>query len=121
MKEYALSIINLLSSTSTLFCCALPALLVSVGAGSVLVSIIGTFPVLIWISKHKIFLFLFAGIMLFIGGILQFKMRKMPCPIDPIKKKACIKVRKINSYIYYFSLSIYTISVLVAYIIPQFM
>ena len=60
----------LFSSTSTLICCALPALLISMGAGSTMAFISGHVPGFIWLSQNKVYLFIFAGIMLAAGGVL---------------------------------------------------
>ena len=43
----------LLASSTTLVCCVLPAVMVSLGAGAVLVGLITAFPQLIWLSEHK--------------------------------------------------------------------
>jgi hypothetical protein len=68
----------LFGSFSTLFCCALPALFVTLGAGAVLAGIVSNVPQLIWLSEHKIGLFIFAGIMLFISGLSRYLTRKVP-------------------------------------------
>ncbi|MEK9543313.1 MAG: hypothetical protein VW016_07530, partial [Luminiphilus sp.] len=53
----------LFTSASTLLCCALPALLISIGAGAVMAGLTATLPGIMWLSAHKGPLFLFAGLM----------------------------------------------------------
>ena len=40
---------SLLASSATLVCCVLPAVLVSLGAGAVLVGLVSAFPQLVWL------------------------------------------------------------------------
>jgi hypothetical protein len=56
--------ITLLTSTGTLICCALPALLVAIGAGAALAFAASAVPQLVWISEHKELVFGLASAML---------------------------------------------------------
>ena len=49
--------LSLLLSSGTLICCTLPALMVLLGAGSVLAALISWFPGLVVISEHKAVVF----------------------------------------------------------------
>ena len=111
--------LTLFSSASTLICCALPATLVALGAGSVIASLASNVPGLIWISAHKVEVFIFAGIMLTIGGILQYRARNVACPIDQTQAKACSTGRKWSRIIYFFSLTLYLIGGFMAFIAPK--
>ena len=53
-KELFAPILSLFTSLSTLVCCALPALLVTVGLGTTLVSIVSIFPWIVVLSKYKL-------------------------------------------------------------------
>ena len=44
--------VTLATGASTLLCCALPALLVALGAGAVLATAVSVFPQLVWVSEH---------------------------------------------------------------------
>lgn len=121
MNRFKDSIINyfaLFGSISTLICCALPALLVSLGLGAVLVGLASHFPALIWISEHKVQVFIFSALMLILNGLLIWKNRNAPCPIDPELRESCIKGRKYSRNMYVFSVSIYLIGFLFAYVLP---
>ncbi len=58
MKEKDLSVVALFTATATLICCALPAFLVSVGMAAVVISAVATFPWLIPLTQHKVWIFL---------------------------------------------------------------
>ena len=112
------SFLSLFTSGSTLICCALPALLVSIGAGAALAGLVGTFPQIVWISEHKTPLFLFAGIMLAGAGAMQWRARSLPCPADPALALACNRARKTSFYIYLISVTIFLIGFFFAFIAP---
>lgn len=106
----------LATSGATLVCCALPALLVSLGAGAVLASLVSTFPALIWISMHKTVVFALAGLMLAIGGWLQ--ARPAACPADARLAAACARYKRISRVVYGSSVVLYVIGVFFAFIAP---
>lgn len=81
--------LTLFTSFSTLICCALPALLVSIGMGATLVGLVSTFPSLIWISEHKPIVFSVSFFFLCCSAIAQFRARNAPCPLDPELARAC--------------------------------
>ena len=112
------SVLTLFASSSTLICCAIPALLVALGAGATLSTFISIFPKIVWISEHKIEVFTFAGVMLTISGYMQWRGRLAPCPVDPVLRNACIKTRKASLIIYSFSLLLYLTGGWFAFIQP---
>ena len=120
LKENLINYLTLFSSTGTLICCALPALLVSLGLGAVMAGLAGNIPGLIWISENKNIVFTLAGTMLILNGFLLWKNRNAPCPIDPILRDACTKGRRFSKVIYLASLFIYLIGVFFAYIVTNF-
>ncbi|MCO5144449.1 MAG: hypothetical protein M9962_15325 [Oligoflexia bacterium] len=111
--------LTLFTSMSTLICCALPALLVSLGLGAVMAGLAGSIPGLIWVSENKVFVFLVAALMLAANGFLQWKNRNAPCPIDPALREACISGRKYSLIIYWMSLAIFTTGAFFAFIAPM--
>jgi len=111
--------LTLFSSFSTLFCCALPALFVALGAGATLAGLVTNFPQLVFISEHKIALFIFAGCMLTLSGTMRWRNRNAPCPIEPDKAKACGRLKKISGIVFFFSLTVYLIGVFFAFIAPK--
>src|SRR5919106_5836222 len=66
---------TLLASTTTLVCCVLPAVLVSLGAGAAVVGLVSTFPQLVWLSEHKALVFGIAGVLLAGSGVMIWRAR----------------------------------------------
>jgi hypothetical protein len=112
------SFLSLFTSGGTLICCALPALLVSIGAGAAMAGLVTTFPQIVWLSEHKIALFIVSGVMLIAAGVMQWRARSLPCPADPALAAACTRTRKISVGIYWFSVAIYTTGFFFAFIAP---
>jgi hypothetical protein len=108
----------LLTSSATLVCCVLPAVLVSLGAGATLASLVSTFPQLIWLSEHKIAVFAIAGVMLLGSGVLLRNARQLPCPTEPRAARACTRLRKISHWLYAVALISYLAGVAFAFAIP---
>ncbi len=91
-----LAFLSLFTSTGTLICCALPALLVSIGAGAVMAGIIETVPQITVIGKHKIWVFMFAFLMIILSAYMQWRAKNEPCPTDPVKAHTCMRTRRIS-------------------------
>lgn len=117
-NSLATSVLSLFASSSTLICCALPALLVALGAGAALSGLVGAFPQIVWLSEHKIGLFVFAGLMLAASGALQWIHRNAPCPIDPKLRDACLRTRKFSLRVYWVSVGIYLVGGFFAFVLP---
>jgi hypothetical protein len=75
-------------------------MLVTLGAGAALSSLISAVPGLVWISEYKSQVFAFAGIMLLVSGALQRRMRFAPCPLDPALRTACLRTRKTSARLF---------------------
>lgn len=104
-----LSFLALFTSFSTLICCALPALLVTLGLGAALASGISAFPQLVWISEHKGWVFGVAGTLLVFNGVILYLQRNAPCPIDPDLRDACTRGRRFSRIIFIIAVVIYGI------------
>ena len=83
-------------SATTLICCALPAMLVMVGMGAVWSGVIGTVPGITWFGANKHLVFTVTGLVLTASGAWQWHARTLPCPADPIKARACTRLRWIS-------------------------
>lgn len=118
LKDSLINYFTLFGSMSTLICCALPALLVSLGLGAVLAGVASNVPALIWVSEHKIQVFIFSGTMLLLNGLLLWCNKDSPCPIDPKLRDACISGRKTGRNIYFVSLFIFAVGFFFAYVAP---
>lgn len=110
----------LLTSMSTLLCCALPALLVSLGLGATMVSLTSAFPQIIWLGEHKVMLFSGSFVILVIASFLAYQNRNAPCPIDPALRDACIRGRKWTKFALILSWIILTIGFFFSYLAIYF-
>jgi len=108
---------TLLASTATLVCCVLPAVLVSLGAGAVLVGLVASFPQLVWLSEHKIGVFVVAGALLAVSGAMIWRARRLPCPVEPDAARSCMRLRRISAVLYAVSLVSFAAGALVAFIL----
>lgn len=115
-----LAFLSLFTSTGTLICCALPALLVAIGAGAALSTLISVVPGLVWVSEYKEVVFVLAGVMLAVSGWLQWRSRFAPCPLDPRQRDACLRTRKTAKRIYLASVSVYSVGGFFAFLLPLF-
>jgi hypothetical protein len=118
VKTKHISLLTLFSSGGTLICCALPALLVSLGAGAVMASVVSFVPQIVWFSEHKLGVFIFAGVMLAISGLLQWQAMSLPCPSDKALAEICNKTRVNSLRIYVFSVCVFLIAGFMAFIAP---
>ena len=114
----AASVLSLFTSSGTLICCALPALLVGIGAGAAMSTLVSNVPQLVWFSEHKVGVFTFAALMLLISGIMQWRARSLPCPADPALAATCIATRKTSFNVYIISVLIFLIGGFFAFIAP---
>jgi hypothetical protein len=106
---------SLLASSATLVCCVLPAVLVSLGAGAVLVGLVSAFPQLVWLSEHKIGVFSVAGALLAVSGALVWRGRRLPCPVEPVAARSCLRLRRISAFLYAVSLASFVAGALFAF------
>lgn len=111
--------LSLFASSSTLICCALPALLIGLGAGAALSTLVSIVPQLVWLSIYKTEIFIFATCMLAFAGFMQWRARYAPCPTDPQLAKTCQRTRRASLIIYFISLMIYLIGGFFAFILPR--
>ncbi|HKU14327.1 MAG TPA: hypothetical protein VJQ52_08010 [Steroidobacteraceae bacterium] len=108
----------LLASSATLVCCVLPAVLVSLGAGAVLVGLVSAVPQLIWLSEHKLLVFGIAGGMLILSGIMLRRAAYLPCPTEPIAARACMRLRRVSSVLFWCAAVAYAIGASFVWVLP---
>ena len=118
MPSRWLAFLSLFTSTGTLICCALPALLVALGAGAALSTLISAVPGLVWISEYKEAVFVFAGVMLTVSGWLQWRSRFAPCPVDVGQRNACLRTRRSSAMVYGASVLVFIVGGFFAFILP---
>jgi mercuric ion transport protein len=112
---------SLFTSVGTLLCCALPSLLVFLGLGATVASIVSTAPWLITLSRHKNWTFTIAGLLIAANFVYVFRIApKMQaagqsCPVD--QPNACGPASRISRVILWISGVIYLVGFFSAYLL----
>ena len=119
--EEVMASFSLFASLSTLICCALPALLVALGMGAVVAGLAADVPGLIWLSSNKLYVFVAAGFLLLAAGLMRGRGAARTCPIDPLKARACGRLKAASFWIYWSAVVLYSTGVVVTYIVPRLM
>lgn len=115
-KNIITNLLSLFASSSTLICCALPALFVMFGAGATVVSLTTIFPQLIWLSAHKLKLFIIAGVLLIVSIYFEIKNKDVLCVSKT--QTDCTNTRSRSRYILAISLIIYFIGLITTFLLP---
>lgn len=114
-RARGVSLPTLFTSTGTLICCALPITLVTLGLGATVAALTSTFPFLITLSQHKVWVFSFSGVLLGVSGWLLYRPGRA-CPADPKLGELCNKAQLWNRRVYWTSVAIWGIGFFAAYI-----
>jgi hypothetical protein len=108
--------LSLFTSTGTLICCALPALLVSLGAGAVMAGLIDAIPQIVWLGKHKAAVFGVAGVLLLASGLWQWHARSLPCPADKAQAATCARARRLSWIVWGLSVALFAVGFFFAFL-----
>jgi len=117
-RNAGLAFAALLTSSATLLCCVLPAVMVAFGAGAALAGLVSTVPQLIWLSEHKVFVFGSAALMLAFAGLALWRARSLPCPAEAAAARACRRLRRVSGFLYAFALAAFIIGGAFAFVLP---
>ena len=117
-RNLGLAVSTLFASSATLVCCVLPAALVSIGAGAAVVGLITAVPQLIWLSERKLVVFAVVGALLAFSGLLLWRARALPCPVDPQLARSCMRLRKASVRLYIVSVGMSLLGAVFAYVLP---
>jgi hypothetical protein len=110
--------LSLLLCSATLVCCALPALLVLLGAGSVLASLLSWWPGLVLFSQHKPLVFSLAGLALVLAGAVLKRSAGLPCPLGAAAARRCRRRLRQARWLYGMSCLLYVLGVVSAFVLP---
>ena len=116
LKETGLSWLTLFASGGTLICCAIPIVLVTLGLGATVAALSSSFPVLITISQHKVWVFAGSGALLLLSGRLMYRPGQA-CPADPELARVCARAQVWNRRIYWTSVIIWSAGFFAAYLV----
>ncbi|MCP9290551.1 hypothetical protein [Gracilimonas sediminicola] len=108
------SFLALFTSSGTLICCAIPALVATVAGGAAVSSMISTMPWLVSFSQYKEWIFLIAGIMTALSGLLIFFPKgKVACSITG--GQGCDVAGRYTKALFWLSVTMITIGAFFAY------
>ncbi|HHH44379.1 MAG TPA: hypothetical protein ENK49_09590 [Gammaproteobacteria bacterium] len=107
--------LTLFASGGTLICCALPATLVTLGLGATVAAFTSSFPLLITLSEHKVWVFVLSGALLLLSGWLLYRAGRR-CPVDPALGALCARSLVWNRRLYWLSVFLWLIGFSVAYL-----
>jgi mercuric ion transport protein len=115
-----LNYLSLFGSFSTLICCALPSTLVLLGMGATVASLLSAAPWLVSLSRHKIWTFSIAGVLIAISFAMTYLIApRLPegeaCEAED--STTCGKVSKISQVILWSSAVIWSCGFFVAYLL----
>ena len=115
VRNVGMAVGALLASSATLVCCVLPAALVSLGAGAVVVGLVSAVPQLVWLSEHKGPVFGIAAAVLAVSGILLWRARTLPCPTEPSSARSCMRLRRVSRGLYVVSAALFALGATFAF------
>jgi CHASE2 domain-containing sensor protein len=75
-------------------------------------------PQLVWLSEHKGTIFALAALMLAVAGVLQWRARGAPCPIEPALRHACLRTRRLSARVYLASVALFLVGGWFAFVQP---
>jgi hypothetical protein len=114
-----LNYFSLFTSMGTLLCCALPSLLVLLGLGATVASILSAVPWLVTLSRHKVWVFGISGVLIALSFVNlyflapKFKMKAVACPPDD--PSACEVASRLSKIMLWVAACIYAFGFFVAY------
>jgi len=115
VKETGLSWLTLFAASGTLICCALPIILVTLGLGATVAALTSSFPFLVTLAQHKIWIFTGSGALLLLSGWLMYRPGRA-CPTDPELARACARAETWNRRVLWGSAIIWSIGFIAAYL-----
>ncbi len=118
-RETAAPTVALVTSLSTLICCTLPAVMITLGMGAALSSLTSNVPQLIWLSERKPLVFGGSFVLLCLAWFIRYLTRNMPCPADPAQAKVCARLRSLGGWVLYIGFGVWAIGAFSAFILPK--
>lgn len=106
----------LLTSATTLVCCVIPIVLVSLGLGAAVAALYSNLPFLTFMGQHEAWTFGLTALVLLAAAWALFRPGRT-CPADPVLAKACQSADKWNRRLFYVSAALWSISFFTAYLL----
>jgi len=115
-----LNYFSLFGSFSTLICCALPSVLVLLGMGTMVASLLSAAPWLVSLSRHKIWTFSISGVLIslsFIATYLIAPRLRQGEACDADDPTTCGEVSRVSRILLWGSAIIWSCGFFVAYLL----
>lgn len=105
----------LFASSTTLICCALPILLVTLGLGAVSAALFANLPFLVTLAQYKAWMFAASGAVLTLTAWLLYRPGRA-CPADPELAAQCEWAHRWNLMLFRVSTGIWGLGFAAAYL-----
>jgi len=115
-RSAAWSWLALFGSSGTLICCALPIILVTLGAGATVAALTSELPFLMTLSANKGWVFLGSGLLLTLAVVVEWRPGRV-CSAEPGMGAACQASRVWNRRILLVSVSLWLIGFFFAFML----
>jgi len=119
-RAASLNYFSLFSSFSTLICCALPSVLVLLGMGTAVASLLSAAPWLVSLSRHKIWTFSIAGMLIALSFLMTYVIAprlRQGETCDAEDPKTCGEVSRLSRVVLCVSAMIWSCGFFVAYLL----
>jgi hypothetical protein len=117
----ALSFLSLFTCLGTLLCCALPSLLVLLGLGATVATVLAEVPWLVALSHHKHWVFIVSGLLItgnfaYVYAIApKLQITRGAC--DPNNPSACLTAGRFARIVLWCSALLYLVGCFTAYVL----
>lgn len=117
--------LSLFTSVGTLVCCALPSLLVLVGLGATVASLLTVAPWLVTLSHHKGWVFAGSGALIAVNFAYVYRLSPGlrsthgTCPTDARGATACEPAVRMTKVVLWISAVLYSVGFFSAYILGR--
>ncbi len=117
-KPVKWSWVLLLTTSTTLVCCAIPAILVTLGFGAVVAAMVSAAPWLVTLSQYKVALFAGSGLLIVLAAWVVYRPGRS-CPVEPELAAACAQADRWNRLFIHIAAMLWVIGFLAAYVLPR--
>lgn len=119
--------LSLFTSVGTLVCCALPSLLVLMGLGATVASLLAVAPWLVTLSHHKGWVFAGSGALIAVNFAYVYRLSPrlrtthQTCPTDSGGDAACEPAARMTQVVLWISAVLYGVGFFSAYVLGWFL
>lgn len=115
--------LSLFGSLGTLLCCALPSVLVLLGLGATVASLLSAAPWLVTLSRHKVSVFTLSGLLIGVNVayvyVLTPRLRLHAASCDSAAGQACDSAGMASRALLWISIVAYAGGFFTAFLLPQ--